>query len=106
QLTGGDAVGPFAIQLQRALRVELTDVRDHIGARLARLNAPLPRIRGGFELAKGGRQCARRLVATLVAGVAAVSVDDVEPLALALQLDRHAVGAGTGKQALVRDLEQ
>ena len=41
-----------------------------------------------------------------MAGVATVGLDDVEPLALALQLDRHAVGAGAGKQALVRNFEQ
>ncbi len=106
QFAGGDAIGPLAEQLQRALRVELADVRGHIGAGLARLNAPFPRIRRGFELAEVWRQCARCLVAELVAGVAAVGLDDVEPLALALQLDRHAVGAGAGKQALVRDFEQ
>ena len=58
------------------------------------------------NLPRFGGQCARCLVPQLVAGVAAVGLDDVKPLALALQLDRHAVGAGTGKQALVRNFEQ
>ena len=34
QLAGGDAIGPLAEQLQRALRVEPADVRGHIGAGL------------------------------------------------------------------------
>src|SRR5207237_1116371 len=48
------------------------------------------------ELAELLRQRARRLVAQRVAGEAAVGLDDVEPLALALQILGHAVALRPG----------
>ena len=59
-----------------------------------------------FEFAEVWRQCARCFVPQLVAGVATVGLHDVKPLSLAFQLDRHSIGAGAGKQALVRNFEQ
>ena len=75
--------------------------------RLAGHDAAGPRQGGGIELAELLRYRARRLVAKLMTRVAAVGLDDVEPLGLALQGDRDPVALGSRARelALVRHLE-
>ena len=51
-------------------------------AGLARLDAALPGLGAGLEMAERRGDGARRLVAELVAGDAAVGLDDGEPLRL------------------------
>ena len=66
-----------------------------------------PRLLRIGKRAQGRGNLARRLVAELVTVTAAVQLDDVEPLLLALKSHRHAVAfeARTGEQALVRNVE-
>ena len=107
QLAGGDAIGPVGEQLQRARRAEPAEIRRHLQHRLAGLDAPLPGVGRRRELAERLRDRARRLVAELMTRVAAVGLDHVEPLGLALEggRDAVAVGSGAGEVALVRHLE-
>ena len=57
---------------------------------------------------KSLRDGARGVIAELVAAVAAVGLDDVEPLLLGFESNRNAVAVrtGAGESAPVRDLEQ
>ena len=107
QFAGGDAVGPVGEIAQRALGVDLADVAHHGLGGGPDLDAVAPGLERGLELAERRRDRAGRLVAELVAGIAAVGLERGQPLALALEADRHAVAArsGAGEQALVRNLE-
>ncbi len=85
QLAAGNAISPVGVHRQRALAAHLREAVAHPGARLARLDAAIPRGGAGVEHAKALRNFARRLVAERMAASAAVGVDDVaNPLALAL----------------------
>jgi hypothetical protein len=101
QRAGVDPVGPVGEQAQGALRVDPADIVDHVLARLADLNARFPRLERAREMPEPGRDRAGRRVAELVAGVAAVGLDDLQPLSLGLQGLGHAVapGAGAGELA-------
>jgi hypothetical protein len=106
QFAGGDPVGPVREQLERARHVEAAHGIRHLHLRLPGHDAPRPRF---FRLHVGEilRDRARRLVAELVAGVAAIGLDHIEPLRLASDVGRHAVALrpGARKLALVRHLQ-
>ena len=80
---------------------------DHLGHGLSGLDAPLPGLDRCFEMAELLWNRPGRLVAELMAGVAAVGLDDVQPLGLALQGFRHAVAVRSRARelAFLRDLE-
>ncbi len=82
QLARGDPIGPVGELPQHARRIEPSDVVRHVGHRLAGRDAPRPGLDRGIEMAELLRNGTRRLVAELVAGVAAVGLREVEPLAL------------------------
>ena len=106
QFARGDTVGPVREQLDGARHVEAAHGIRHLHLRLSGHEAARP---GFLRLHVGEflRQRARRLVAELMAGVAAVGLDHVEPLRLALDVGRHAVALrpGAGKLALVRHFQ-
>src|SRR4029077_802713 len=105
---GVDPVGPLGKEAQRALSIEPADIVDHVRARLPDLYARLPGIDGALEMAERRRHRAGRRFAQLLTGVAAVGLDDVEPLALGFQGlgDAVALGAGAGELARRRNLQQ
>ena len=107
ELARGDSIGPVGEERGGPLGVEPPEIVQHLRHGLPRHDAPGPRLRRGGELAELLRNRARRLVAELVTRVAAVGLDDVEPLRLALEGHRDAVTAraGAGELALVRHLE-
>ena len=107
QLAGGDLVGPLREQLVGARGVEPADVGHHLHHGLPRLDPACPRFLRRAEVAQLLWNGAGRLVAELMAGVAAVRLHDVEPLGLAPKGGRRAiaVGSGTGELALLRHLE-
>ena len=99
---GGNPVGPVGEQFQRALGVEPADVVDHVGRRLTRLDACLPGLDRAGELAQLRLDRAGRGIAQLMAGEAAIGLDDVEPLSLGFQGFRHAVAVGAGPREIAR----
>jgi hypothetical protein len=106
QLARGDAVGPVREHFKRARHVDTAHVVGHLHLRLPGHDAPHP----GFlrlHVGKLFRDRARRLVAELMAGIAAVGLDHVEPLRLALHIGRHAVTLrpGARKLAFVRHFQ-
>ncbi len=105
QLAGGDAVGPVGEILQRMLGIELADVADHDFGGRTDLHAVGPGRKRAVELAELGFDHARRLVAELVAGAAALRLDVGEPHRLAAHVGGHSVALrpGAGEQALVRN---
>ncbi len=88
-------------------RVEGPDGPDHGATTRSGLEPPCPRLDRAREPAQTLGHLAGCLVADLVTVTAAVQLDGVEPLFLALEGDRHAVafGARAGEKAPVRDLE-
>src|SRR5262249_59240697 len=70
-------------------------VVDHLGRGLPGLDAARPGFVAARELAERGRDGARRLAAELVAADAAIGLDDVEELALALDVRVDAVAGWT-----------
>ena len=85
QFAGGDAVGPIRVELERARRVDAADRGRHVVHRLPGQDAPRP---GVLRLHVGEHRRDRTggLVAERVTAVAAVGLDHVEPLRLALHL--------------------
>src|SRR5437868_5805084 len=105
ELAGPDAIGPVRKELQGALGVEPADIGDHLGHGLAGLDAPLPGLKRRAELAKRWRNGPGRLGAEGVAAIAAVRLDDVDPLRLDLEVRRHAaISAGCTELLLLGDL--
>ena len=98
QLACSDAVGPVAPQRERPRSVEPPDHGDHLRHRLARCDAPSPRLGRGLEIRELLGHGARALGAERVARHAAARLDDVHPLGLGLHRP-------CGKLALRRDLE-
>src|SRR6202043_1397377 len=78
----------------------------HAEHRLSGLDAALPGLDRGLEGAELLWNDARRLVAELMAGVAAIGLELVRPLQLALHLGGHSVAVrpGAGEHALVRNV--
>src|SRR6516225_2586533 len=101
QLAGGYAVSPIGKFFKSSLRVEAAYGIDHLHHGLAGLDAPLPGLDRGFESSERWGNGARRAVAELMAGEAAIGLDDVKPSLLALD----ATDAATLKFALIRHLE-
>ena len=98
QLAGGDAVRPVAEQVERPLRVEPADVARHEHLRAARHAGAAPRLRPRSRTRRA--PCgivARSRRAERVARLAGAALDDVQPLALALDLLRcgNSLFAGT-----------
>ena len=62
---------------------ELTQAAHHGAPGLSGLHAAQPRLRGRIEVAEQRRNGARVRVAELVAGFAAIGLDQMDPLALA-----------------------
>ena len=93
QFASLDAIGPLrqAVQVPPVCRVEGRDSPDHGVTAWSGHQPPRPRLDGAIERAQGGGNLARRLVAELVTVAAAIQLDDVEPLCLALKGHRHAV---------------
>src|SRR4029077_3367428 len=110
KLSLGDAVAPVRVHRQRALTANLVEAGAHPGARLAGLNAAIPRGFRVMDLAEDALgNFARGLVAHLMTARAAVRVDDLaNPLALALDVRSDSVSArpGAGEIALGRHLQQ
>jgi len=109
QFAGGDAIGPIAEQSEGARRIQPADRTDHIIGGLPDLDAIFPGGRRGIKMAEGLGYGPRRGIAQLMAGVAAVRLDDVKPLLLALHLRGHAVAVrlcpGAGKFVRRRDVQ-
>ena len=72
-------------------RTEAADVAGHRGQGLSRLDAALPGLERGTGCSELLRNGPRGRVTELMAGEAAIGLDDVEPLGLALHLRRDAV---------------
>ena len=83
--------GPIAELGGGALGAQLPEAAHHGVAGLSRLHAAHPRLRGRIEVCEHRRDGARVLVAELVAGFAAIGLDQMEPLALVLDVRRNAV---------------
>ena len=86
KLAGSDACGPVAEHGECALLPHSSDAADHRAARLPRLDAALPGLRGRIERAEGFGNLARRLRPQLVAGPAAIRLDQLEEFGLALDV--------------------
>ena len=79
-----NAVSPIGKFFEAALRVEAAYCIDHLRHRLPRLDSSLPGLDRGFERSQRLGNRAGRLVAELMASEAAIGLDDVKPLLLAL----------------------
>src|SRR6266403_3225639 len=108
QFTGFDAIGPVAELLHGALAPHTVSRGDHIVADLGRLDAPVPGRCRRVERAETRGNFARRLVSELMAGFAAISLHQFNPLALFLDAIRDAIPAlaCAGEIALWRNVEQ
>src|SRR5260370_33226924 len=82
QFPGLNAIGPIRIHLQGALPAHLVRPADHRATDLTRLDAPLPRSQRGVERAEIRGYLTRRLVAQLVASLAAIGLCELNPLPL------------------------
>ncbi len=82
QFAGFYAVGPIGIHLQSTLPAHLCRAGAHRATDLTRLDAPIPRCYRCVECAEIRGYLARRLVAQLVAPLAAISLGQFNPLAL------------------------
>ena len=99
QFTVRDPVRPVGEHLQRALGVEPADVARHEELRLARRQTPLPGLNRRFELTEVLGKRPRPGRAERMARAAGADLDDVEPLALTLDL-------GHGELARRRRIEE
>ena len=86
QLAGGDAIGPVAEQLERALRVEAAYIAGHEHLGTARHQTALPGLRRILELTELLRDGPHSRRAERMAGLTGTGFDDVEPFSLALDL--------------------
>ena len=82
----GDAIGPVGEHLQGALPAEGAELAVHVRTVMARGNPSRPGRHGGIEPPKARRNLARRLVAELMARHAAVGLQLLEELSLALSI--------------------
>ena len=84
EFASGDARGPIAEHGEGALLAQASDAADHRTAGLSGLYAALPGLGWRIECAEGGGNFARRLGAELMAGPAAIGLDELEVFGLAL----------------------
>ena len=107
QLARGNPVGPFTEHPQTRLSAHPFHVVDHLGRRLAGLDAARPCLVPRFELTEPLGNGAGRRVAQLMAADTAIGLDDIEVLTLVfdVRVDAVAGRAGAGEVALPRDLD-
>ena len=108
-LAAGNTVRPVRVHRKHALAAHLRHAVAHRGARLARLDALVPRGDGVVEHAEGLRDLACGFIAKLMASRAPVGVDDAaNELALAphRRRDPVALRAGAGELTFWRDLQE
>ncbi len=89
-----DARGPIAELGGGAFCAQLREAAFHGAAGLSGLHAARPGLGRGIEFGEHRRNGAGIFVAELVAGFAAVGLDEMEPLALGLDVCRNAVPGG------------
>ena len=107
QLTRCDAVGPISEHGQRRRPPDPVKATPHLATGLTRQDAPIPGRDRRLELAEGGGDLARGLIAELMAGQTPARLDGPDPLGPTLDVRRDAVaiGAGTRELALLGHLD-
>ena len=86
QFTCGNPIGPVGEHGQGPLGVETADVAGHEELRLPRHQPPLPGFNRVLESTQFPRNCPRARRAERVTRAASADLDDIEPLALALDI--------------------
>jgi hypothetical protein len=88
-----DASGPIAKEIRGPLSPQLREPTDHRRSRLPGLHAAHPGLSWSREIREKRRNRARVFVAELMAGFAAIGLDEVNPLVLAFDVGRDAVAS-------------
>src|SRR6516162_10919667 len=96
-----DPVSPVSEQLRGALGTELPQAARHGVAGLSGPNAAQPLLSGRIQFREQGRNGARVLIAELVAGLATVGLNEVQPLILGFDVRRNAVAGRPSARKLV-----